>query len=42
MKSVKNFFMAILEAIQDATIGQAGIEPQDIYDYLTNSMLRDA
>ena len=36
-----NFINAV-EAIQDATIGQAGIEPQDIYDYLTDSMLRDA
>ena len=36
-----NFINAV-EAIQDATIGQAGIEPQDVYDYLTDSMLRDA
>jgi hypothetical protein len=36
-----NFINAV-EEIQDATIGQAGIEPQDVYDYLTNSMLRDA
>jgi hypothetical protein len=36
-----NFINAV-EAIQDATIGQAGIEPRDVYDYLTNSMLRDA
>lgn len=35
-------FINAVEAIQDATIGQDGIEPQDIYDYLTNSMLRDA
>ena len=36
-----NFINAV-EAIQDATIGQAGIESQDVYDYLTDSMLRDA
>ena len=36
-----NFINAV-EEIQDATIGQAGIEPQDVYDYLTDSMLRDA
>ena len=32
-----NFINAV-EAIQDATIGQAGIKPQDVYDYLIASM----
>jgi len=36
-----NFINAV-EAIQDATIGQAGIESQHVYDYLMDSMLRDA
>jgi hypothetical protein len=36
-----NFINAV-EAIQDVTVGKEGIEPQDVYDYLTNSMLRDA
>jgi hypothetical protein len=41
-RELYNNFINAVEAIQNVTIGQSGITPEDVYEYLTLSMERDA